>query len=80
METKWPVEQKVHYANLIYYHIIQNSDEDRKIEQLIKEQKHNFGINSYEKVIVKSNDLGINVNGDKTKKTSRWKVEKTLSK
>lgn len=56
------------------------SDEDRKIEQLIKEQKHNFGINSYEKAIVTSNDLGINVNGDKTKKTSRWKVEKTLSK
>lgn len=52
MEKKWPVEQKVHYTNLIYYHIIQNSDEDRKIEQLIKEQKHNFDINSYEKVIV----------------------------
>ena len=37
--STWPAEQKVQYATLMLDHNILNSDEDRKIEQLIKEQK-----------------------------------------
>ena len=83
METKkWPVEQKLQYVNLIYHHIIQNSDENTKIEQLIKEQKTTILVLTFMKIIVISDELGIDIRGAKTKKKSKWKIEikKTLRK
>ena len=40
METGiWPTEQKVHYATMILYHSIKNSDDNRKIKQVVEEQE-----------------------------------------
>ena len=40
METGiWPAEQKIQYATMMLYHNIKNSDDNRKIKQLVEEQE-----------------------------------------
>ena len=53
------------------YHNIQNSDEDGKIEQLIKKLEKKLGITFYQNLISMSDELGIEISSVKTKKESR---------
>ena len=40
METGiWPADQKIQYATMMLYHNIKNSDDNRKIKQLVEEQE-----------------------------------------
>ena len=67
------------YVNLIYHHIIQNSDENTKIEQLIKEQKTTNLVLTFMKIIVISDELGIDIKMEEIKMEDRNK-KKTLRK
>ena len=72
METgTWRLKQIVQYATFMLYHNIQNSDEDGKIEQLIKKLEKKLGITFYQNVISISDELGIEISSVKTKKESR---------
>ena len=52
METGiWPAEPRIQYATLMLYNIIKNSNEERKIKKMIKEQeKKNCSKTFYKKV------------------------------
>ena len=42
METGiWPAEQKLQYAIMVLYHNIKNSDDNRKVKQVVEEQEKN---------------------------------------
>ena len=42
METWiWPAEQKIQYATMMLYHNINNSDDNRKVKQVVDEQEQN---------------------------------------
>ena len=52
METGiWPAKQKIQYATMMLYHNIKNSDDNRKVKQVVEEQEQNqFKNTFYQKV------------------------------
>ena len=77
METEiWLAEQRTQYATLMLYHNIKNSDEERKIKMMIKEQeKKNWKSTFYKKVKQITETLEIEIDKVTGKKKSTWKNE-----
>ena len=63
METGiWPAEQKIHYATMMLYHNINNSDDYRKAKQVVEEQEQNqFKNTLYQTVKIIAKDLQIDI-------------------
>ena len=63
METGiWPAKQKIQYATMMLYHNIKNSDDNRKVKQVVEEQEQNqFKNTFYQKVQKIAKDLQIDI-------------------
>ena len=63
METGiWPAEQKLQYAAMMLYHNIKNGDDNRKVKQVVEEQKENqFKNTFYQKVQKIAKDIQIDI-------------------
>ena len=64
METGiWPAEQKIQYATMMLYHNKKNSDDNKKVKQVIEKQEQNqFKNTFYQKVQKIAKDLEIDIN------------------
>ena len=63
METGiWSAEQKTQYGTMMLYHNIKNSDDNRKVKQLVEEQKQNQFKNTFNQNVQKiAKDLPIDI-------------------
>ena len=63
METGiWPSEQKYQYVTMTRYHNIKNSDDNRKVKQVVEEQEQSqFKNTFYQKVRKIAKDLQIDI-------------------
>ena len=77
METGiWPAEQKIEYATMMLYHNVKNSDEERVIKQIVKEQEKNKYINTFHQRVKRiAEDLDIDIDKATTTRKSAWKKE-----
>ena len=58
----WSAEQKTQYATMMLYHNIKNSDDNRKVKQLVEEQKQNQFKNTFNQNVRKiAKDLQIDI-------------------
>ena len=75
METGiWPAEQKIQYATMMLYHNIKNSDDNRKVKQVVEEQEQNqFKNTFYQKVQKIAKDLQIDISDVTSTSKSKWK-------
>ena len=85
METGiWPAEQGIQYVKLILCHDIKNSNEEKKIKEMIEEQeKKNYNNTFYKKVQQRAETLVIEIDNATNEKKSTWKKEvkeKVISK
>ena len=75
METGiWSAEQKIQYATMMLYHNIKNSDDNRKVKQVVEEQEQNqFKNTFYQKVQKIAKDLQIDISDVTSTSKSKWK-------
>ena len=75
METgTWPAEQKIQYAKMMLYHDRKNSDDNKKIKQVIEQQEQNQYKNTfYQKVQKIAKDLQIDISDVTSTSKSQWK-------
>ena len=70
----WPAEQKIQYATMMLYHNIKNSDDNRKVKQVVEEQEQNqFKNTFYQKVQKIAKDLQIDISDITSTSKSKWK-------
>ena len=75
METGiWPAEQKLQYATMMLYHNIKNSDDNRKVKQVVEEQEQSqFKNTFYQKVQKIAKDLQIDISDVTSTSKLKWK-------
>ena len=75
METGiWPAEQKIQYSTMMLYHNIKNSDNNRKVKQVVEEQEQNqFKNTFYQKVKKIAKDLQIDISDVTSTSILKWK-------
>ena len=69
-----PTEQKIQYAKMMLYHNRKNSDDNKKIKQVIEQQEQNQYKNTfYQKIQKIAKDLQIDINDVTSTSKSQWK-------
>ena len=77
METRiWPTKQRLKYCSMMLYHNLVNSDDKRKVKQILEEQKTEHYSNTfYERVEAIAKELDIQLAKAGTTSKSKWKKE-----
>ena len=68
---------KIQYATMMLYHNIRNSDDNRKVNQVVEEQEQNqFKNTFYQKVQKIAKDLQIDISDVTSTSKSEWKKKR----
>ena len=75
METGiWPAKERIDYSSMMLYHNIVNSDGERTVKKLVKEQEqHNMPQTLHSRVAKIALELGVDIKDAEVLKKSAWK-------